>query len=108
MSYSPAITCRLARLGQDLDVPVRSVHADPSSAVALDLTAGASCSPGRAIGRVIAAARSSGMATPSSVRWIAAQSSEPLPVVRLQARQAIEPIVDRRRLRPDPLEGVPS
>ncbi len=35
-----------------------------------------------------------------------AQRAESLPVVRLCARQPIESIVDRRRLRHDPLEGV--
>ena len=52
------------------------------------------CSPSRASGRVIAAARSSGMATPSSVRAdLGAERADRLPVVRLQARQPIEPIV---------------
>ena len=35
-----------------------------------------------------------------------AERADRLPVVRLQARQPIEPIVDRRRFRHDPLEGV--
>ena len=35
-----------------------------------------------------------------------AERADRLPVVRLQARQPIEPIVDRRRLRHDPPEGV--
>ena len=57
--------------------------------------------------RVIAAARSSGMAIASRARRISALS------VRiasrssgLQARQPIEPLVDRRRVRHDPPEGV--
>jgi len=35
-----------------------------------------------------------------------AERADPLPVVRVQARQLIEPIVDRRRFRHDPSEGV--
>ena len=35
-----------------------------------------------------------------------AQRTDRLPVVRVQARQSIEPIVDRRRFRHDPSEGV--
>ena len=35
-----------------------------------------------------------------------AERADPLPVVRVQARQPIEPIVDRRRFRHDPPEGV--
>ena len=35
-----------------------------------------------------------------------AERADRLPVVRLQARQPIEPIVDRRRFRHDPPEGV--
>ena len=35
-----------------------------------------------------------------------AERADRLPVVRLQARQPIEPIVDRRRFRHDPQEGV--
>jgi hypothetical protein len=47
------------------------------------------------------------MAIPSRVRRISAPRA-PIAsrVVRLQARQSIEPIVDRRRFRHDPLEGV--
>ena len=56
---------------------------------------------------MIAAARSSGMAIASMVRRISALSVRiAVPVVRVQARQPIEPIVDRRRLRHDPPEGV--
>ena len=35
-----------------------------------------------------------------------AERADRLPVVRVQARQLIEPIVDRRRFRHDPSEGV--
>ena len=35
-----------------------------------------------------------------------AERADRLPVVRVQARQSIEPIVDRRRVRHDPPEGV--
>ena len=35
-----------------------------------------------------------------------AERADRLPVVRVQARQPIEPIVDRRRFRHDPPEGV--
>src|SRR5208282_6430615 len=35
-----------------------------------------------------------------------AEPADRLPVVRVQARQLIEPIVDRRRFRHDPPEGV--
>ena len=35
-----------------------------------------------------------------------AERADRLPVVRLQARQPVEPIVDRRRFRHDPLKGV--
>ena len=35
-----------------------------------------------------------------------AERADRLPVVRVQARQLIEPVVDRRRLRHDPPEGV--
>ena len=35
-----------------------------------------------------------------------AERADRLPLVRLQTRQPIEPIVDRRRVRHDPLEGV--
>ena len=56
---------------------------------------------------MIAAARSSGMAIrfegPADLR---AQRADRLPVVRVQARQLVEPIVDRRRVRHDPPEGV--
>jgi hypothetical protein len=37
---------------------------------------------------------------------LCAERADRLPVVRLQAAQLIEPIVDRRRLGHDPLEGV--
>ena len=47
------------------------------------------------------------MAIPSMVRRICALSVRiAVPVVRVQARQPIEPIVDRRRSRHDPPEGV--
>ena len=47
------------------------------------------------------------MAIPSMVRRICrAERADRLPVVRVQARQLIEPIVDRRRFRHDPPEGV--
>ncbi len=56
---------------------------------------------------MIAAARSSGMAIPSIVRRISALSVRiASPVIRAQARQPIEPAVDRRRVRHDPLEGI--
>ena len=45
-----------------------------SSAVALDRTAQAACPPSRVSELVIAAARSSGMAIPSTVRRISAES----------------------------------
>ena len=35
-----------------------------------------------------------------------AERADPLPVVRVQARQLVEPVVDRRRVRHDPSEGV--
>ena len=47
------------------------------------------------------------MAISSMVRRISrAERADRLPVVRVQARQLIEPIVDRRRFRHDPPEGV--
>ena len=56
---------------------------------------------------MIAAATSSGMATASRVRRISALSARIASRSSgAQARQPIEPIVDRRRLRHDPPEGV--